>query len=402
MPGYLLQCNKIVILLAFGVFITTKSTYAELSLPESLQIHGFASLGYFNTSGNNFFGNTKSGGDVDFWELGTNGSWRPLNNLQLSLQVVSRQAGKTDDGDLRIDYGFLDFSFLSDVDNLWGVRLGRVVNSYGLYNDTRDMAFTRPGILLPQSIYFDINRELALSGDGGQLYGERRTSFGDFLLQLQIFQPRVDDPDLKNDLTGGSGGDLDGKPSWGGRLTYEKDGGRLRLALSGFQLNVDPDPNGAVSQSSPQFDLDPVVLSAQYNAERWSLTGEYAFRHLRRDIFVPPLPNESVTGESYYLQAIYRLAQRWEAMLRYDVLYWDKDDRNGKEYEANTGGRIPAYRRFAKDWAIGLRWNITPNMMLRAEYHNINGAGWISSLENPIDDTEQHWYMFAILASYRF
>ena len=164
MASYLLQYKKIVILVTFGVFIT-QPTFAEFSLPESVQIHGFASLGYFNTTGNNFFGNTKSGGDVDFWELGINGSWRPLTNLQLSLQVVSRQAGKTDDGDLRIDYGFLDYGFVSDIDNLWGVRLGRVVYPYGLYNDTRDMAFTRPSILLPQSIYFDVNRQLSLSGE---------------------------------------------------------------------------------------------------------------------------------------------------------------------------------------------------------------------------------------------
>ena len=47
----------------------------------------------------------------DFRELGINGSWRPLPDLQLSTQILSRRAGKADDGDVRIDYGFIDYSF---------------------------------------------------------------------------------------------------------------------------------------------------------------------------------------------------------------------------------------------------------------------------------------------------
>ena len=138
-------------MLALGVVLFGwNGAQAEFSLPESVQVHGFASLGYFNTTDNNFFGDTKQdSGDVDFWELGINGSWRALPNLQLSMQVVSRKAGEADDGDLRIDYGFLDYAFVSDVNKVLGVRLGRVINPLGLYNDTRDMPFTRPSILLP-------------------------------------------------------------------------------------------------------------------------------------------------------------------------------------------------------------------------------------------------------------
>ncbi|MCP4407502.1 MAG: hypothetical protein GY807_07030 [Gammaproteobacteria bacterium] len=375
--------------------------YAEFALPNSVQIHGFASLGYFNTSENNFFGDTKGNGDVDFWELGINGSWRARPDLQLSLQVVSRKAGKTDDGDPRIDYGFVDYSFLSDLENLWGLRLGRVVNPFGLYNDTRDMPFTRPSILLPQSIYFDANRQFALSGDGGQLYGERRAEFGDIYAQFNVFQPRVDDPDLLNSITSGFGGDLEGDLSWVGRLVYEKDGGKLRLAITAAQLNADIDPKGMVAPIARKFRFEPLVLSAQYNAERWSLTGEYARREANFKDFVLPMQDLKRVGESYYMQFSYRLAARWEAMLRYDVLFWDRDDRDGKKTEAATGGLVPAHSKFAKDFTVGLRWDVAPSFMVRLEYHNVNGTGWLSGLENP-GETEQYWDMFALLAAYRF
>jgi hypothetical protein len=392
--------NRLLLALSVALF-GWESSKAEFSLPESVQAHGFASLGYFNTTDNNYFGNTKDdSGDLDFWELGINGSWRVLANLQLSMQVVSRKAGKTDDGKPRIDYGFLDYSFISDVDDLWGIRLGRVINPFGLYNDTRDMPFTRPSILLPQSIYFDANRQFALSGDGGQVYGERRSRFGDLFLQVNVFRPRVDDPDLIDVIGGSFPGEMESEPSWAGRLVYEKDAGKLRLAISTAQLNTKFAPatqDSALKAGS--FGFEPIVFSAQYNSERWSLTGEYALRRSEFSDFGELRPDADFTGESYYIQGTYGFIPRWEAVLRYDVLYWDRDDRGGKKFEALTG--LPAHRRFAKDWTLGLRWDVIPAFMLRLEYHNVNGTGWLSNLENT-EGWMQHWDLFAILAAFRF
>lgn len=376
--------------------------YAEFALPNSVQIHGFASLGYFNTSENNFFGDTKGNGDVDFWELGINGSWRARPDLQLSLQVVSRKAGETDDGDPRIDYGFVDYSFLSDLEDLWGVRLGRVVNPFGLYNDTRDMPFTRPSILLPQSVYFDANRQFALSGDGGQLYGERRTDYGDFFLQFNVFQPRVDDPDLIDSISGPTPGDLSGQTSWVGRLMYERDAGKIRLAISSASLKAKFVPMmGGADTETGKFKFEPLLFSAQYNADKWSLTGEYALRGVKLADFGPLIPDSDWNGESYYIQGTYRFLPDFEGVLRYDVLFWDRDDRSGKKYEAATGGLVPAHNRFAKDLTFGLRWNVAPEFMLRAEYHLIDGTGWLSSLENS-EGSSQHWQLFTVLMAYRF
>ncbi len=388
-----------VIFFTAGLFLLG-SSHADFSLPESIQIHGFGSVGYFNTTDNNFFGDTKqSYGDIDFWELGINGSWRPLSNLQFSMQVVSRKAGETDDGDPRIDYGFADYSFISDSENLWGIRAGRVVTPLGLYGDTRDMPFTRPSILLPQSIYFDRNRQLSLSGDGGQLYGEHRSEFGDFFLQINGFMPRVDDSDFVNTIARKFPGEVDGKPSWGGRFTYEKDGGLLRLAITFGQLNVDYKPRGLVDFEAGTFEFEPLIFSLQYNAERWSLTGEYARRRSQFKDFGPLRPDTEFTGESFYVQGTYRFAPKWEAMMRYDVLYWNDDDRDGKKFEALTG--LPAHSQFAKDLTFGIRWDVTPSVMLRAEYHNIDGTGWISPLEN-LGGTKQHWDLFALLVAVRF
>ena len=49
-------------------------------------------------------------------------------------------------------------------------------------------------------------------------------------------------------------------------------------------------------------------------------------------------------------------------------------------WRAGTGR--PAHSRFAKDITVGLRWNITSQFMLRAEYYHVNGTGWLSALDN--------------------
>jgi len=382
---------------------------SQWRLPETIQIHGFASQSYIHTSGNDFFGHSTNMGSLDFTEMGLNGSWRPLSQLQASLQVVYRRAGKTDDSNVRIDFGFLDYSFLSNANSLMGIRLGRVVNPYGLYNDTRDMPFTRPSILLPQSIYFDINRNFALSGDGLQVYGEHRTEYGDFFLQINGFYPRTNDPSLVQKISYPFQGNLGAEPSWVSRLMYEWDAGKIRLGITGGELNAkyQPTPNliSPINWSPGTFSYSALILSAQYNAEAWSLTSEYAIRSTEFNGFnnlYAPHPDAifNSTGESYYIQGSYRFTDNLEGFVRYDALFWNTSDRNGKKFAAMTGQ--PAYSRFAKDITTGLRWDITSSIMARVEYHYINGTGWISDLENIPSETSQHWSLVSAALSFRF
>lgn len=75
--------------------------------------------------------------------------------------MLSRRAGEGNTGTPRLDYGFLDYRLFSqEVNQVWYTRWP--VEESIFYNDTRDVAFTRPGILLPQSIYFDRTRNLGL------------------------------------------------------------------------------------------------------------------------------------------------------------------------------------------------------------------------------------------------
>lgn len=271
------------------------------------------------------------------------------------------------------------------------------------------MAFTRPGILLPQSIYFDRTRNLGLSGDSVQLYGETAiANLGTVSTQFGVWLPIVSDKDTELAIFGAvPRGHLNRDVSYIGRGIFETNDKRLRLGISGIWLNTTYDPehksNDLIGPGSFQF--SPIYFSAQYNAERWSLTSEYGLRHLKYDhnFGVDSKGNPSGLnglnrfGESYYFQGEYRFTPKWEGIVRYDVYYGDRSDRDGSR------SSVP-HSQFAKDIMVGLRWNVTPQFMLRAEYHRVNGTGWLSRLDNPKEEgpLSQHWDLYAIQASFRF
>ncbi len=372
-------------------------------VPNPLQIHGFASQGFVLTSDNNFYGKSSDdGGSWDFRELGLNGSFRASPRLLTSLQLLSRRAGASSDDDIELDYAFLDYLVHSRETNQWGIRLGRVKNPMGFYNDTRDVAFTRPSIILPQSIYFDRARNVALSADGGQIYGEYRTHTGIFDFIFEVAAPRVDDLDTELALLGADRtGSLEDDVSYLARLMYERDGGRFRVAYSDLRVNIDYKP-GSIDPSGPgSIQFLPKILSFQYNSEKWTLTSEIARREFRFNDLSAYIPFTEVTGESYYLHGTYRLTPSWETFLRYDVIYQNKDDRNGRKFEKRTGA--PAHSQFAKDWTVGIRWDITPAWMFAMEHHWVDGTAWLPQRDNPDPlATVQRWRLFTFLVSFRF
>lgn len=391
--------KQVITTLAFAVASAELPAASLDNWQDTLQFHGFAAQSYVYTDNNSFFGDSENG-SFDFRELGLNSLWRPTTQLQLAIQVVSRDAGKTDDGDLRIDYGFIDYTFYSSDTRTTGVRVGRVVNPYGFYNDTRDIAATRPSNLLPQSIYFDRNRNFALSSDGVQFYHEMGHKSGDYNFQLAVSEPRLKDPGFESSLfLQELPGKLEGDTSWMGRLLYERDLGRVRLGLTAGEINVDYSPGVIDPVLAGEFQFRPYILSAQYNRENWSLTAEYALRKASLTDF--GLPDVKFSGDSYFIQGTYRFNPFWKVYLRYDDLAWDHNDRKGKAFEAASGR--PAHSRFATDVTLGARWDIQKNIMLWAEWHNIDGTGWLPNIENPNPAaTERYWNILSLSASVRF
>lgn len=372
------------------------------SLPDGVQVHGFASQAVIGTDHNNFFGATENKASLGFTELGANVSWRLNPSLQLAAQAVSRRAGETDNGSPRLDYATLDYTIHASENARLGVYLGKIKNPYGLYNETRDVAFTRPGILLPQSIYLDRIRNFVLSAPGLAVYGDKTLAMGSLSYQFGVIRPEASDKETESVfLSYDRPGEIKGKISYIGRVLLEQDNGRLKLALTGVSIRTHYQPGVPDALRDGDIGLDSWVLSGQYNAENWVLTSEYAQNRANENVFGAFFPRRSTTGSSYYVQGTYRLSPKWSALARYDVTFRDKNDKDGQAFQATTGG--PAYSRFAKDMTVGLGYTLNNNWLLRGEFHHVDGTAWLpySDNTNPAA-TSRHWNMWLFQAAYRF
>lgn len=381
------------------------STYAHSSeeMLDTLQVHGFLSQALVITDDNNFFGPSSADeGSLEFTEVGLNVSLRPHQDVLVAAQVLSRRAGGgSSDVEPTLDYGLIDYQMISDQQRTFGIQLGRFKNPFGFYNQTRDVAFTRPSILLPQSIYFDRTRSLGLSGDGISLYHEERLASGSLRIQVGVGQAQAGE-DLQSTLRlEDVPGTLDAKRSAIGQIRYEHDGGRIIASLSTAQAKARFD-SSISEQTDLSFRFRPVVLSLQYNEELWSLTGEFAIRPTELGGVENRWVND-VTGESWYLQYARRFATNWQWLVRYDSLTSNRADRNGKSFEESTGGNVPAHSQFADDLTFGLQWTPHPQVMLAGEYHHVDGTGWLPLQDNPDSSaTSRRWNMWLFQLSLRF
>lgn len=376
--------------------------HSDNDLMDTLQVHGFLSQALIVTDENNFFGPSSQGaGSFEYTEIGLNTSFRPHQNILLAAQVLSRRAGgDSSDAAPELDYGLIDYQMISNQQRTFGVQLGRIKNPFGFYNQTRDVAFTRPSILLPQSIYFDRTRSLALTGDGLTLYLEERFDNGVVRGQLGLGEPQAGD-DLNQTLQlHRILGSFDPQQSAIAQVRYEHDAGRIVAALSHANARSQIDSHYP-EVSDGDFYFRPWIFSLQYNQELWSVTAEYALRRSGLKNFNQPALNFDTTGESWYVQYTRRFYDDWQWLIRYDSLTNDRSDPSGNSFEANGLG--PAHSQYADDLTFGLQWTPHPQIMVAGEYHHVDGTGWLPSQDNPNSSaTSRRWNMWLFQLSLRF
>ena len=378
--------------------MATNLTHAEESMwNETLQYHGFITQALIKTDENRYFGHSEIG-SAALSEIGLNGSSRINHQLMVSAQILARRAGEMYDGSPEIDYALLDYSIHSDADKRYGLRLGRFKNPLGLYNETRDVAFTRPSIFMPQSIYFDNIRNSYLSNDGILGYSEFYNDDYTISFQFGIGSTPVD-LNLEYALLGEDiAGSLEEKDlSMVSRLQFEKD--NLKLALSYANANLEMQGTPAFIGNGV-FDVNIWIASLEYITGDWTFTVEQTAIPITTSNFSPFVPdgNNSRTTGGHYIQASYRLDSKVELMTRYERAYADVDDKDGTE--RNSG--LPPHNYFTHDAMAGIRWDVSNQFMLRAEFHVIDGTFILSRRENDPANTVKDWNMFAVLGSYHF
>ena len=376
--------------------------FVQPALALDYEGHGFIAQGALLSSHNQLYGESTEG-TVSYFEAGLNAAVEGGHGLRAAGQILTRRAGENDDGTPRVDFAFLDWRPLRGQAANLGVRAGKVKNPWGFYNDSRDVVFTRPGILLPDSMYSDISgqRALLFSTEGGQLYGDAQA--GGQLLSLVVTRARnrqLDDSDKKKliDL-GGAPFDLRLRDYWLAQLVDGADQGRWRVALSALHGDFDLDaPDAGITG---EFRVVQYGLSAQYNDAGYTLTAELLRNYNVNDVYSggSPLLHQEPVLTGGYLQGEYRVAPAFTALARFDAMV----QRTGGKSCAEQSPPQDPERCYSYDTTLGGNWQPGPHWGVWAELHLIDGLfNRISIADNPSGSVDPHWNVFLLMAAYRF
>lgn len=395
----------IVTQMRFAMASLTIFMCANAAVAAPVQIHGFVSQAAVQTSANRYYGNSPDT-SFDLREIGLNASFRFNPRLLLAAQVLSRRAGDMSDGSPKLDFALADINLVSNARYRFGLRLGRIKNRLGLYNETRDVPFTHPGIFLPQVVYFDKVRNLVLFSDGLLAYADLYRPFGTLSASLTTGRPVVDENVEAAFLVGDLNGQIQADDnSWLASFWFTSANEQLKLGLSGalVDLKYAPKPGGLLPIGPGTVDILYWIASIQYDRERWGLAAEYMSEPLKWRDFGPVRPDRDATAEGYYAQATYRLLPPVQLMLRYEEGFANRFDRDGEQLARQTLGAVPARTASSRILSLGLRWDLNRQWMLRAEYQRHIGNFILSEIENPdFQHFEKHWDAIAVQAAFRF
>ncbi len=382
------------------IFFNGVATASDSTLT-NLQWNGFISQGFAHSDENNYLGNS-SDGSFRLTEAGLNASWRPHSKLQISAQALYRQTGTVAPDSIKLDYAAIDWSIYNSMNGGFGVRAGRLKNPYGFYNEPRDLAHTRPSVLLPESIYVDYLRELIHSVDGLGIYGHYELSHGSLSISTVLGEQDLNDHTIDAVMIRENDGDINDIDLNVSRVMYEESSGRWRLAYSHVEFEGDFQPSPTDLSLFPgTVDTTQQLLSFEYNLEQWQFVTEYQ----RRDYTISNayFPGLAVNFDSlgYYTQLSYRFNTQWQLLLRRDDIYLNKNDKSGQNYQATFGA--PAHLTYAKDHTLSVKYTPTPSWQFMAEWHNVLGTYWLPDAENPnIATQEASWNLLLLHAAYRF
>jgi len=389
--------GKLVGTLLSGLLACAGANAGERS---DLRWHGFLNQGVIHTDENNLFGDSADT-SFDFRDVGVGFSWQAHNRLLISAQAIYRDAGGTSPNGINVDYALLNYSLINRMDFGLGVRAGRVKNPYGLYNETRDVAATKPSILLPMSIYPTAFRDIFHTSDSVVLYGYKE--LGNWLVNFDLLRGEVpfDKKSERLLIPSPQQASIVDDELWAARSIVEFDGGRMRLGATYVKFDGRIDTVGGPGRLNPGvMDIDSHIFSFEYNWECYQFTSEYLrTNYIYRGVFAPGLISKRVS-DGYYVQLGWQITEKLRAFGRYDNYYSDRNDKSGAG-QALLGR--PNSDAFIKSLAVGAQYYFSRSLMLAGEIHHINGTTALPVIENPdASRVKEDWNLYTLQLSYKF
>jgi len=369
----------------------------------SFSWHGYVAQGLTQSSGSTFMtdDNNITG---ELTEIGINGRVEFNQHLALVGQAVYLNGGNRYDEGARLDYLFLDWTLPTLSGWRTHIHLGRYKNRDWLYSSTRDVPQTRSTAVLPQSVYFDGFRDIALGSDGISLQTVHNSQHGSWEFNWSYGRSPISKEQKEAFLGPWAMGKASQDFVHQVSAFWQPPSMNWRLGFSWLEsdFTYEAAPTDVLIDGST--DIARYTASLMYFAESWELSAEWLQEHQDDYGAFSPSYQNSRVGEGGYVQWRYLFSPTLSGLVSFDTYVLDRDDQNGKKLQAQSGGQIPAYFGYMDTVAIGARWDFAPNWRLQAEHHWVEGAARTNGLLNPQmhRQTERNWQMWAVQLMYWF
>ncbi len=365
--------------------------------------HGYVSQGITQSIDSNFITDNNDT-TLNLTELGVNARWQINPAIALVGQANYLDGGNRYESGGRVDYLFVDWH----LPRLWQwdthLHLGRFKNRHWLYSATRDVPQTRATAILPQSVYFDGFRDIALGSDGILMQSTRSDESGSWELNWSYGKSPLNQGETGAFLGPEAQGDADQDFVHQASVYYQPPSLNWRIGASWLKSDFDYQAAPTDIFFDGKSSITRLMLSAVYFTEQWEFSAELVQEH-RTDTgaYAPDFTNKRV-GEGGYVQARYLFTPKISSLLSFDTYTLDRDDPDGVGLNRASAGLIPAYYGYEDTVAVGIRWDIAPNWRLQGEHHWVNGAARATSLILPqsVTMTEKHWRMWSVQLMYWF
>jgi hypothetical protein len=370
---------------------------------EPLKIHGFIAQGVIDVDGSDFVNND---GELSLklTEIGLNTSYQLSDDFRFAAQAVYLNGGNRYNEGLRVDYFLVDWNAYSSEQLQANLFVGRFKNAHWLHSSTRDIPFERPSIILPQGLYFDGFRDIAVGGDGAALkVAYNNDEYGEFDFNFSRGKSPIKSEEAEVILSEFSQGDIEHELDTQASVYWRPVFSQWKFGLTLLDSEFNYKSATFDFFVDGRFRFQNYTMNAVFEGEQWIFTSEILqTRFLTEGFYTQPFNQDSI-GQGGYFQARYKVDQQLTLIGRYEKFYIDKNDKRGHKLQEQSAGLVPSYFGYQDDAMIGLSYNFSDNFRVNAEYHWVKGTARLNPivLPNPQANSE-HWKMWAVQLMYWF
>jgi hypothetical protein len=376
---------------------------------DDLYVNAFIGVGYINATDNNFIDSNKDGNKII--ESALSLTYEYSNNISFSGQIAYREFGEHfTDKSPRIDYANVNYtsSLLSGSEQ--SLSIGRVKAPIGIYNLSRDIPTTRPSIIMPQSAYLDLFRNIMISTDGILASTSHQALNGFIDFTLSYGKLNIDNNFSSVALGENMNGDWDAGAVVLADIRYSSPDLIVGVSYNSVSpeyissptdaLPVFPVGNSFSNIIDGKIEVNSYSAFLQYNINKLELSTEYTYREVIAS-GLTPTPDDHRPMEGYYAQLRYAASNSLNLTLRYDQLYRKADYKDGF---ITPYGTEPAWYNNASTSSFSINYIFDENWTVIADMHYVEGSAWLPpfSYQVPESVEQKDWVLSAVEIIYSF